>query len=455
MKDIQTLVQNQHDFFMKNNTKSVEFRRRQLLRLKTAILKYEDDILDALNSDLSKAHFEGYITEVSIVLEELDYMLKHLDKLSRPRTVHMPITQFPSVSYIYQEPYGVVLIMAPWNYPFQLSLVPLVGAIAAGNCAVVKPSNYSPAASHMIAKLLRGIFPPEYIAVIEGGREENSALLLQKFDYIFFTGGTTVGKTVMRAAAENLTPVTLELGGKSPCIIDETANISRAARRVAWGKFLNAGQTCVAPDYVLVHESVKERFLKALQKNIEKFYGTDPQLNPEYPKIITQRHFDRLCTLIREEPSVIGGRLNPEYLKIEPAILPDATWDSPAMQEEIFGPVLPVISYTDLNAELIRIKKRPRPLALYLFTGSKETRRKVLREVSFGGGCINDTIIHLASSGLPFGGVGDSGIGGYHGEASFRTFSHSKSVVKKGTAIDIPLRYPPFKNKLNIVKKFM
>ncbi|WP_122643742.1 aldehyde dehydrogenase [Luxibacter massiliensis] len=453
MADTKTLVQNQRGYFMQNHTKSINFRRKQLLLLKRALHHYEKDILQALHKDLNKAPFEAYATELGIVKEELSFMLRYLRKLSRPIKAKVSVSQFPASSYILKEPYGVVLIMSPWNYPFQLTLVPLIGAIAAGNCAVVKPSAYSPHTSKIIARLLHSIYPEDYVSVILGGRKANTSLLEQKFDYIFFTGGTEVGKAVMSAAARHLTPVTLELGGKSPCIVDDTANLKLAAKRIAWGKFLNAGQTCVAPDYVLVHSSIKQEFIDLLWKYVRSFYGTHPQNNPEYPRVITQKHYDRLMSLIAEEDDIrYGGNSNPDTRQIEPTLIHNAGWDSAAMREEIFGPLLPIIAYTDLEDSIYKIKERPKPLALYLFTQSDKVRSKILRQISFGGGCINDTVIHLASSSLPFGGVGASGMGSYHGAESFRTFSHQKSIVDKRTSIDIPLRYPPYHDKLKWLK---
>lgn len=455
MKDAGLLVENHRRYFMSNQTKPVEFRRRQLQLLKEAITARQDAILEALKQDLNKVGFEGYATEVGLVLEEIDYLLRHLNRFARPKRAKASITQLPATCRVMPEPYGAVLIMSPWNYPFQLTMSPLAGAIAAGNCVAVKPSNYSPNTTRVIREILTDTFAEEYISVAEGGRDVNTSLLEQNFDYIFFTGSIAVGKTVMTAAAKYLTPVTLELGGKSPCIVDETADIDLAGKRISWGKFLNAGQTCVAPDYVLVHDSVKQRLIEAIWRNVQAFYGTQPHKNEEYPKIITQKHFERVLGLIEEKTKPLGGNSDLNTRQIEPTLLQDADWDCAAMQEEIFGPVLPVIGYRDVDDIIVKIKQRAKPLALYLFTKSDAMRRKVLGEVSFGGGCVNDVIVHMATTHMPFGGVGESGMGRYHGKASFDTFSHYKSILKSHTFLDVPLRYPPYKNKLKWLEKLM
>lgn len=454
--EVQTLVQNHRQYFEKGETKSIAFRKMQLKRLKHALEVYESDIMDALNQDLNKDPFEAYETEIGLVNEEIDYMLKNMSRLAAPKRVLTPAAQFPSRSAIMAEPHGTVLIMSPWNYPFQLTMVPLVGAIATGNCAVVKPSNYSPATSAVMRDIIRGLFAEEYISVVEGGREANQSLLKEKFDYIFFTGSVQVGKTVMHAAAEHLTPVTLELGGKSPCIVDKTANVKLAAKRIVWGKFLNAGQTCVAPDYVLAHSSIKAPLVHYMKKYIAAFYGQNPQINPQYPKMIAEKHFDSVLGLLQGEENVFGGRSNAETQQIEPTLLPNATWQSPAMQDEIFGPVLPVIEYDSLDEVISAVNKRPKPLALYLFTTSAYAKKKILGSISFGGGCVNDVVVHLATSNMPFGGVGESGMGGYHGKASFDTFSHKKSILTKANWLDLPVRYPPYKKYgVDVLKLFM
>lgn len=430
-------------------------RKEKLRDLKRVIKKYEDEILEALKKDLNKSFFEGYETEVGIVLEEINYTLKHLNKWAKVKRVKTPIFHFPATSYIYQEAYGKVLIMSPWNYPFQLTIAPLVGAIAAGNRVVVKPSEYSNNTAEIIEKILKEVFSQDEVKVVKGGRAVNQDLLKQKYDYILFTGSPAVGKIVMESAAKHLTPVTLELGGKSPCIVDSSAKVKMAAKRIVWGKFLNAGQTCVAPDYLLVHQDVKAELVKEMIGYIKEFYGNSPIDNPDYPKIINKKHFDRINGLIRNEKIITGGNCNEQAMKIAPTILDHITWQSPIMQEEIFGPVLPVMEFDDLNQVVEMMGNHPKPLALYFFTSSKENEKKILSNISFGGGCINDTIIHLSNSNLPFGGVGNSGMGQYHGKASFNTFSHPKSIIKKSNLIDIYLRYPPFKDHLKLLKKFL
>ncbi|MDD3402532.1 MAG: aldehyde dehydrogenase [Hespellia sp.] len=453
MTDYKQIILNQRQYFAKGNTKDAAFRMEQLRRMYEWIEQEEDTIIAALKSDLNKAPFESYATEIGIVKEEIRYTMNHLRSWVKVRRVRTPLTQFPSRSFIYPEPYGVVLIMSPWNYPFQLAIAPLVGAICAGNCAIVKPSAYSPATATVIRKMIHDLFDSSYVEAVVGGREENEGLLNEHFDYIFFTGSVSVGKVVMEKAARHLTPVSLELGGKSPCIVDETANIPLAAKRIVWGKFLNAGQTCVAPDYVLVHRSVRDKLIRQMQKQIVKLYGKDPCYNEDYPKIINEKHFNRLKELWIGENIVTGGVVREETRQIAPTILKDVTWGSRVMEEEIFGPVLPVITY-DSMVEVVRdINARPKPLALYYFTKSAGSEAYIMKHISYGGGCINDVIIHLATSEMPFGGVGGSGMGGYHGKASFDTFTHEKSMVKKSTLIDIPLRYPPYKNHLNILKK--
>ncbi len=455
MKDITEILKQQRKYFAQGKTLPVATRKEYLRKLGQAITIHEKEILEALRKDLNKAPFEAYGTEIGMVREELKTVSKNLENWARPSRKRTSLMNFPSVSRIYSEPYGIVLIIAPWNYPFQLALSPLVGAIAAGNCAVVKPSNYSPNTSAVIELILSEVFPEEYVAVIQGGREANQSLLSQKFDYIFFTGSVEVGKTVMRAAAEHLTPVTLELGDKSPCIVDETANLELAARRIVWGKFINSGQTCVAPDYLLVQSSVKAELMNKMKKYIVKFYGTDATKNENFPKIINEKHFQRLLSLMKDEEIVIGGQSSKETNQIAPTILDHVSWNSAIMQEEIFGPILPVMEFNSLEELIPQINARPKPLALYYFTTSKANERKIIRHISYGGGCINDTVMHIASTHMPFGGVGESGMGRYHGKDSFDTFTHKKSVLKKSLLVDIPLRYPPYKNNLGLVKKIL
>lgn len=451
MQDIISVVNKQKVFFDSEKTRDVSYRIKYLKRLGLAIKLHEKDIMEALKKDLNKAPFEAYATEIGIVLEELRYVLKHINSWAVPKRVTTPIVNYISTCKVFPEPYGIVLVMSPWNYPFQLTIAPLIGAIAAGNCVVVKPSNYSPYTSKVIELILSEVFKEEYVTVILGGRETNQTLLEQKFDYIFFTGSVEVGKLVMSSAAKNLTPVTLELGGKSPCIVDETADLELAARRIIWGKYVNAGQTCVAPDYLLVHHSVKEELIEKMKGYIVSFYGSDGKYE-ELPKIINQKHYARLLELIEGEKIIAGGVGIKATNQITPTILDHITWDSRIMQEEIFGPILPIIVFNNLNEIVARINSRPKPLALYFFTKSKERERKIIQSISFGGGCINDTIMHLATSHAPFGGVGESGMGGYHGKASFDTFSHHKNVMNKSLKFDIPLRYPPYKNHLKLLK---
>lgn len=453
--NVKEILDKQRLFYGTGKTKKMSYRIKNLKLLYKSIQKYENDIMEALKLDLNKAPFEGYATEIGMVLEEISYILKHMEGFLKAKRVRTPLAQFPSVSKIYKEPYGNVLIIAPWNYPFLLSISPLVGAIACGNCVIIKPSNHSPATSSVIKRIIEDTFDEDYITVIEGGREANQSLLDNKFDLIFFTGSKHVGKIVMEKAAQNLTPVVLELGGKSPCIIDKTADLKMAGKRVAWGKGVNAGQTCVAPDYLLVHKDVKSDFVNELKKNIEMIFGSKAEENLEFPKIINRKHFDRLNGLIETGKVIYGGKANEKTNQIGFTLMDNVGWDDPIMQEEIFGPILPIIVYEDLNEAIKLINNRPKPLALYLFTKSKEIEKKIIKEVSYGGGCINDTIIHLATSHMGFGGVGESGMGSYHGKASIDTFSHSKSVLKKSNFIDLPVRYPPYGKKLKLLKKIM
>lgn len=454
--NIEETVARQRQFFMEGKTLSLSYRRDALARLRQAILTHEADINAALRADLNKSPTESYMCEIGMTLSELSYMQKHMGRWAKDRRVATPLAQFHAKSFTVKQPYGVALIMSPWNYPFMLTLDPLIGAIAAGNCCVVKPSAYSPATSAIIRTLVGECFPPEYVTVVEGGRAENKALLDQKFDYIFFTGGVTVGKEVMEKAAKHLTPVTLELGGKSPCIVDHTAKLDLAAKRLVFGKLLNCGQTCVAPDYLLIERSVKERFLESVRKWIAVMYGENALTNDGYVKMINQKHFDRVCGLIDPEKVVIGGASDPATLKIQPTVMDNVTPEDAVMQEEIFGPVLPVLTFDAIEEAEAFVRSRPHPLALYLFTENKAVKERFLRRVSFGGGCINDTIIHLATSRLGFGGVGNSGMGSYHGKKSFDTFSHEKSIVDKSTWLDLPMRYAPYtKTGEKLIRMFM
>ncbi len=441
--EITEILATQRAFFRSGATLDVSFRVRQLKKLYAAIQKYEPQIVEALRADLGKSDFEGYMCEIGMVLSEISHMRKHVRGYARARTAPTPQAQFPSRSFVQPCPYGNVLIMSPWNYPFLLTLDPLVTAIAAGNTAVVKPSAYSPATGAVVEKLITECFPPEYVAVVTGGRKENAALLSQKFDFIFFTGSQAVGREVLRKAAEHLTPVVLELGGKSPCIVDSSADISLAAKRIVFGKFLNCGQTCVAPDYILCDGTIKEELVAALKREITAQFGLDPLGNPDYGKIINRKHFDRICAL-GENPVC-----NPEELQIAPTVLENATWDSPAMQEEIFGPILPVLTFDRFEDIFDLLWERHKPLALYLFSSDKAHIRTVTTRLRYGGGCVNDVIIHLATSEMGFGGVGESGMGAYHGKVGFDTFSHRKSIVDKKTWLDLPMRYQPYRRQTN------
>lgn len=452
--EFHSLIEKQRAFFNGGNTKKYEFRLNMLRKLQKALKDNEGLLYEAMKQDMNKCPTEVYMTEIGMVLEELRYHIRHLSGWMKEKRVPTPIAQFPSKSFISPQPYGVALIMSPWNYPIQLCLEPLIGAISAGCTAIVKPSNYTKATSHAIAKILSELYPIEYIAVVEGGREQNAALLLEKYDYIFFTGSPTVGHLIMESAARNLTPMTLELGGKSPVIVDESANLKIAARRIAFGKVLNAGQTCVEPDYLFIHKDRKEEFVKAFALAIKEFFpdGDMSDMN----MIINQRHFERITGLLNSGKIVLGGKTDAGRRFIEPTLLDEVSLNSPIMQEEIFGPVLPLIPYTDIQECIDYIVKNPKPLALYLFTNDKTIEKQVLNQCSFGGGCINDTIIHLATSRMGFGGVGDSGMGSYHGKKSFDTFTHYRSIVKKATWLDLPIRYRPYsKRKDKLLRIFL
>jgi aldehyde dehydrogenase (NAD+) len=448
-QEIQSLLEKQRAYYRSGATIPVKFRIEQLRKLYETIKKYQNEINDALTSDLGKSHFEGFMCESGLVLTELSYMIKHTKKFAKRKTVSTPLAQFHSHSYKQPVPYGNTLIMSPWNYPFLLSLDPLANAIAAGNTAILKPSAYSPATGKIIEKIIGECFAPEYIAVVMGGRAENTALLDQKFDFVFFTGSQSVGKEVLRRTAEHLTPAVLELGGKSPCIVDASANIKLAAKRIVFGKYLNCGQTCVAPDYILCERSVKDEFVKAVCAEIKKQYGEDPLTNEYYGKIVNEKHFARLCGLIDNEKVVIGGNTNPDTCQIAPTVMDNVTYGDAVMGEEIFGPIMPILAFDDFDAIVDELKTKDKPLALYLFTSDKKHIKRVTTELSYGGGCINDVVIHLATSEMGFGGVGESGMGSYHGKEGFDTFSHYKSIVDKKTWIDLPMRYQPFNNKFH------
>ncbi len=454
MEEIKEILEKQRLFFETGKTKNLDFRVKQLEILRLAITERETQIMEALRKDLNKDAFDSYTTEIGFVLNELTEFKKNLSKWDRPKRKRTPIIHFPATSHIYREPYGLALIISPWNYPFQLAFSPLVGAIAAGNCTVLKPSEFSYHTSRVIEELVQDNFPEEYIAVICGEKELTQKILDEKFGYIFFTGSVNVGEIVMSAAAKHLTPVTLELGGKSPCIIDETADLALAAKRIVWGKFMNAGQICVAPDYLLVDRNVKEPLIEEIKKVILKFYGPEPHLDEKHPKIINEDHYQRLVNLLSNQEIILGGKQNNRDLKIEPTLVDNVNWENPLMQEEIFGPILPILEFEDIRQVVSMVNQHPKPLALYLFTKSKKAQDVILKDISFGGGCINDVVMHLVNSHLPFGGVGNSGMGSYHGKYSYETFSHKKSILKKSNRLDIPLRYPTHKN-LKLAKLFM
>lgn len=445
------IIAKQRQFFQTGKTKDVAFRISQLKILKQLVIENKEGIIQALKADLHKPEFESYATEIG-VNKEIDYALKHINNWTKPRKAAVPLDLFPYSAKICPEPLGVVLIIGPWNYPFQLIISPLVGAIAAGNCTIIKPSELAPHTSDLISKLIQKYFPPEYITVIQGAVETSQQLLAQKFDHIFFTGGTAIGKIVMEAAAKHLTPVTLELGGKSPCIVDHDINLEHTAKRITWGKFINAGQTCIAPDYLLVDTKIKADLVTALQKCLKEFYGENPATSPDYARIIHQKHFDRLVNLLQSGKIIIGGETKPEELYIAPTLLENVSLEDQVMQEEIFGPILPIIEYTDINEAITLINSRPKPLALYLFSENKDLQKRILQETSSGGVCIKDTIMQVAVSSLPFGGVGDSGMGSYHGKAGFDTFSHYKSVLQNFLPWDINWRYAPYEGKISLLK---
>lgn len=443
--EIKQIIEKQRNYFYTGATLDVDFRIAALKKLKAGILSHEAEIKEAIHADLGKSAFESYMCETGLVLNEISHMIRHVRSFSKERRVHTPLAQFPSRSFVKPSPYGVVLVMSPWNYPFLLTFDPLVEAIAAGNTVVLKPSAYSPNIGRIAAQIVKECFSPEHAAVITGGRAENTCLLNEHFDYIFFTGSQTVGKEVMKQAARHLTPVTLELGGKSPCIVEKSANLKLAAKRIVFGKFLNCGQTCVAPDYIYCDASVKNALIAQLQKEIKRQFGEQPLSNKNYGKIINEKHFHRVAGLIDPDKVVCGGELDENALRIAPTVMTDVTFADKVMQEEIFGPLLPVLTYTSLEAAIDKINSMAHPLALYLFTSDKTAARMVTSRCGFGGGCINDTVIHLATTEMPFGGFGESGMGGYHGKEGFRTFSHEKSIVDKKTWLDLPMRYQPYR----------
>jgi aldehyde dehydrogenase (NAD+) len=454
-EQIQALLSNQRAYFLKGNTRSVQGRCNQLEKLRLTIKKNERVIMDALKKDLNKSEFEAYATEIGILLEEISFSQKNLKKWAAPKKVKTAMTHIGTTGKIVPEPFGTALIIAPWNYPFQLALSPLIGAIAAGNTAVLKPSELAPNVSELLKDLVEETFPSELVAVIEGGIETNQVLFEKKFDVIFFTGSVQVGKIVMEAASKHLTPVILELGGKSPCIVHKDADLKLSAKRIAFGKFTNAGQTCIAPDYLLVHSEIKKEFISLLQAEVTEMFSEDPLLNENYSRMISEKHFDRLMGFFSDGKAIFGGKADRDSLKIAPTIIDEVNADAAVMQEEIFGPIFPVMEYTDLDQAITFIQDRPKPLALYLFTSSKQTEKQIIGQVSFGGGCINDTLMHIATPHLPFGGVGESGMGNYHGKYSFEAFSHYKSVLHQTTKFDFSFRYPHAKNGLKLIRKLL
>jgi aldehyde dehydrogenase (NAD+) len=454
--EIAAITQRQREFFATGATLDVNYRIAALKKLRKSLQDNEARIAAALRSDLGKSSEESYMCETGLVISEISYLLRHVRSFAKEKTVVTPLAQFPSRSYKKPTPYGVVLIMSPWNYPLLLTLDPLADAIAAGNTAVIKPSAYSPATTALLAELIAGIFPPEYVTVVTGGREENESLLEQKFDYIFFTGSKAVGQTVLEKAAVHLTPATLELGGKSPCIVHRSANIKLAARRIVFGKFLNCGQTCVAPDYILCDPAIKDELLKHLALEIRRQYGQNYLGNEAYGKIISKKHFQRICGLIDPSKVVVGGRFDEASQKIEPTVMDGITWDDAVMGQEIFGPVLPVLTYESIDEAIRTVQHHDKPLALYIYAQDKNIIHRVTGECSYGGGCVNDCIIHLATSAMGFGGVGESGMGAYHGKTGFDTFTHYKSIVDKKTWLDLPMRYQPYR-KANtwLIRRFL
>ncbi|WP_370226240.1 aldehyde dehydrogenase [Mesoflavibacter sp.] len=449
---IEAIVNSQKDFFKTGKTKTIAYRKQLLKQLQSELINQEDLIVKALYNDFKKPEFESVITETAIVLQDLKRTINNINKWAKPKRVFPSLLNFPSSDYLYSEPYGTVLIIAPWNYPYQLALAPLIGAVAAGNTVVLKPSELTPNTSALLTKIIKNVFPPEFVTVVEGGVDTSTKLLDQVWDYIFFTGSVGVGKIVAKAAAPNLTPITLELGGKNPCIIDKTANIKLTVKRIVWGKFINAGQTCIAPDYILIDASIKNKFYEVLKDELITIYSKNPEKSSDFARIINKKNFNRLSEMLTNENCVIGGQTNMEDLYISPTIIDEPSLNSKVMEDEIFGPILPVTSFKNLNEVHKIINRYPKPLSLYVFSTNTTQAKKLIKEFSFGGGCINDTVVHFANHKLPFGGVGNSGIGAYHGKYTFDTFSHKKAIVKKANWLDIPLRYAPYSGKLKKLK---
>ncbi|WP_226677162.1 aldehyde dehydrogenase [Rossellomorea aquimaris] len=452
---IESSLQQHKQFFKSGVTRPIEYRKELLDKFSTVIKNHETEIIDALKKDLNKSEMETYATEIGILLEEIRFVLKHIDEWAEPKKVKTAKTHIGSKAYTVPEPYGVTLIIAPWNYPIQLALAPVIGAIAAGNTAIIKPSELTPTTSALLAQMINTHFDPRQLFVIEGGVETTQTLLKQPFDYIFFTGSVPVGKVVMEAAAKQLIPVTLELGGKSPCIVDETADIPLAAKRIAFGKVTNAGQTCIAPDYLFIHSSKKDEFITEFKKTVIDFYGTEPLKSDKFGRIVNERHFDRLTSYLEDGEILLGGNVDAASLKIEPTLMKPRDFSVPVMQDEIFGPVFPMIEFEEIEEVIDFVTERPKPLALYLFTSNPITEEKINGSISYGGGCVNDTLMHIVTPYLPFGGVGESGIGNYHGESSFSTFSHYKSILKQTTKFDMSFRYPSGRFGMQIIKKLL
>lgn len=457
METLREKINKQREYFSTGETKDINFRIEKLKKLRDVLKSEEEKIFEALKKDLMKSSFESYVTEVAMVYDEINMHIKNIKKWSKKRRVKTPLVQFPAKSFIQLEPYGVVLIIGPFNYPFMLTMDPLIGAIAAGNTAVIKPSESAPETSKILKEILEKVFDEKYVLHVnpERGKEVVEELLKEKFDYIFFTGSATVGKIVMKAASQYLTPVTLELGGKSPCIIDKDCKLELAARRIVWGKLLNSGQTCVAPDYLYVHKDIEEEFIKKLEEEIKNQFGNNPLESEDYSKMVNEREFNRVLSYIDKEKLVFGGNYNRKTFQIEPTILKNVTWDDPVMEREIFGPIFPILTFENLDEVLRVVNSKDKPLALYYFSEDKNKIEKVLNSTSSGGVTINDTLVHVSSSYLPFGGVGNSGMGEYHGKYSFDLFSNKKGVMNRKTFLDLKIRYAPFQNKLTIVKKIM
>lgn len=452
---ISKLINAQKAFFLTGETKSLAFRKKMLLSLKSELIKNEQIIIDALYADFKKPVFESVLSETGLVLSELDLTIKKLNSWAKPKKVFPSFLNFPSTDTIYYEPYGTVLVIAPWNYPYQLSLLPVIGAISAGNTVILKPSELTPHTSKIVEKIIKTVFKENLVSVIQGDAKVAQEILKEHWDYIFFTGSVAVGKIVAQAAAQFLTPTTLELGGKNPCIIDETANIKLAAKRITWGKFFNGGQTCIAPDYILIHNSVKQQFIEALRHEIIASYSPNPQESGDFPRIINSNNFLRLVKMLKNEDVIIGGEINEESLYIAPTIIDEPSLESEVMKDEIFGPILPLLSYSTEDDIREIILKYNKPLSLYVFSTNRRFSKKMIATYSFGGGAINDTVVHFANPKLPFGGVGSSGTGAYHGKHTFYAFSHQKAIVKKGNWLDIPLRYAPYKGKTKLIKLFL